>query len=138
MIFNIADKEGIRRSKERLDLLIERAKNKNTYEIDLKAIHKKRTNDQNSYLHLAITLYGIETGYTCEEAKILIKRELGYTYTKNNIVFLCQTSKMNTKELTDFIDRFRNWSAKQNIYIPAPGENLSELINYIELNKQWT
>ena len=137
MIYDIANKDGIRRLQERTELLIKRASEKKSYRVEIKAIHKQRTNLQNRYLHLIITLYGIETGHTLDEAKVLIKRELGYTYVKNDQQYFRQTSKMDTKELTDFIDKLRNWSSKQGIYLPAPNERLDELVNYIESNKQW-
>ena len=78
--------------------------------IELKKIPEKRTLKQNSYLHKLFTLYGGEYGWTVDEAKVIIKRELGYTYQKDGEWFVLHTSGMDTKELTVFIDRFRNRS----------------------------
>ena len=101
--------------------------------IELKAKSKKRTIKQNSYLHVIITLYAIEYGYTIEEAKTLIKRECWFMrYTKNSNVFLKRTRDLNTVELTEFIDWLRNWSAKQGCYLPTPEEYLK---NQIEIDK---
>ena len=90
--------------------------------IELKKIPKRRTLNQNSYLHAILTLYATEWGWTLEEAKTYVKRTLGYTYVKNNELFLTSTSTMNTKELTEFIDKFRNLSASQGFYLPSGDE----------------
>ena len=90
--------------------------------IELKKIPKKRTLAQNSYLHAILTLYAFEWGWTLDEAKTYIKRKLGYVYEKNGEEFLTSTSGMNTKELTEFIDRFRNLSSSQGFYVPSSDE----------------
>jgi mitochondrial fission protein ELM1 len=101
--------------------------------IEIKRIAKRRTLSQNNYVHKLFTLYGGEFGWSTEEAKAVIKRELGYVYEKDGQKFLMHTSDMNTKELTEFIDRFRNLSAHQGCYLPTPDE-FSE--NYVEMMKQ--
>lgn len=90
--------------------------------IELKKIAKRRTLNQNSYLHAILTLYATEWGWSMEEAKTYIKRTLKYTYEKNGEEFLTSTSLMNTKELTEFIDKFRNLSAHQGFYVPSSDE----------------
>ena len=101
--------------------------------IELKKIHKKRTNQQNRYVHALFSLFGMEYGYSTEEAKTLIKRELGYTYEKNDHIFLEHTSDMDTKKLTEFIDRFRNFSSSTGLYLPTADEFQE---NYVEILKQ--
>ena len=90
--------------------------------VDLKKVAKKRTVRQNSYLHKLFTLWGSEIGYTTEEAKQVIKAQLGYTYEKNGQTFYSHTSGMDTKELTTFIDRFRNLASSQGVYLPSSDE----------------
>ena len=99
--------------------------------IELKKIAKKRTLNQNSYVHVLFQLWGNHFGYSIEEAKQVVKVELGYTYEKGDgnvgfnpdcYVFLRKTSDMNTKELTEFIDKFRNWSASEGFYLPSSDE----------------
>lgn len=101
--------------------------------IELKKIPERRTLKQNSYLHKLFTLYGGEFGWTTEEAKAVIKTALRYVYVKDGVEFLSHTSDMDTKELTIFIDRFRNLSSSQGCYLPTP-EEFSE--NYVEMMKQ--
>ena len=90
--------------------------------VELKKIPQRRTLSQNSYLHAIITLYAFEWGWSMEEAKTYIKRTLGYKYEKNGEWFLSHTADMNTKELTEFIDRFRNLSASNGFYLPSSDE----------------
>ncbi len=103
---------------------------------ELTKINKKRTNNQNRYLHAILTLYAGEWGWTTDEAKTYVKRTLGYKYEKNGEWFLCHTSDMDTKNLSIFIDRFRNLSASQGFYVPTSTEfqeNYTELMNQISI-----
>ncbi len=106
-------------------------------------ISPKRTNSQNRYVHALFQLWSSYHGYTLEEGKTVVKIELGYTYEKDasagfdpdSYVFLKQTSKMNTKELTVFIDKFRNKSAANGFYLPSADEfreNFTEIMNEVE------
>ena len=90
--------------------------------IELKKIPARRTLSQNAYLHVLFALWGAEYGYSVDESKIVVKRALNYTYEKNGQVFLIHTSEMNTGELTDFINRYRNWSAAEGLYLPSADE----------------
>lgn len=90
--------------------------------VEIKRVPQRRSLNQNSYLHKLFALYGAEFGWTLEEAKTVIKRLLNYTYKKDGELFLSHTSEMNTKELTEFIDRFRNHSASEGFYLPSADE----------------
>lgn len=108
--------------------------------IDLRKVRKNRTVKQNSYLHKLFSLYGIEFGYTVNEVKQLIKIQLEYVYKKGENLFFVQTSKMDTKELTIFIDKFRNLAAKQGCYLPSADEyngKFDYFDNIIESNSQY-
>lgn len=108
---------------------------KDQSKIELKKIHKPRTHKQNRYLHVLFTLYGGEWGLSMDETKIIIKRELGYVYEKHGQMFVEHTSDMDTKRLSEFIDRFRNMSASQGLYLPTAdeyGENYFELMKEVD------
>lgn len=90
--------------------------------IELKKIPKKRTLKQNRYVHVLFTLWGSEYGYSIDEAKLVVKKLLGYMYQKQDQIFPKQTSKMDTRELTEFIDKFRNFSSSQGYYLPSADE----------------
>ena len=102
---------------------------------EVKKIHPKRSLSQNSYLHVLFALWGNEFGYTIDEAKQTIKWQLGYTYTNKKLgydtIYYRNTSKMDTKELTIFIDKFRDWSAHTcDFYLPSPSEFEEERIYF--------
>ena len=90
--------------------------------VNITKVPEKRTIKQNSYVHKLFTLAGSHFGYTTDEMKVLVKRILGYTYTKHGDEFYSKTSCMDTKELTQFIDQFRNWSSAQGCYLPTSSE----------------
>ncbi len=112
---------SISHDKERAEVYFKRLL-KDGAKIELKRMPKKRTINQNSYVHKLFALAGVHFGYTGDEMKIVVKRLLGYVYTKDSQEFYSHTSEMDTKELTDFIDRFRNWSASEGCYLPSGDE----------------
>lgn len=102
--------------------------------IELKKIRKPRTINQNSFLHVLITLFGIELGYTIEESKTILKRKCEFMrYEKNGEVFLKRTRDFDTKELSDFITWIRNYAGMHGIYLPSSDEYLR---NWAEIEKQ--
>ena len=109
--------------------------------IELKEIKKVRTLRQNAYLHVIITLYAIHFGSTLEEAKTDLKRECSFMrYKRNDNVYLKSTAKLDTKELTEFIEWLRNYSAMNGCYLPTSSEYLEQKFNIdrnIEYNKQY-
>lgn len=100
-----------------------------------------RSNRQNRYLHSIIALYAIETGYTLEEMKTVLKRECGFmVYEKNGNKFLRSSAELDTKEMTDFIDWIRNSAGMNGIYLPSAdeaGRNWDEIEKTIERNKTY-
>jgi hypothetical protein len=95
----------------------------NNKKIELKEIKPKRTITQNKYLHVCITLFAIEFGYTLDESKTLLKRECSFMYYhKNNMLFLKRTRDMQTDELTKFIEYIRNYAVSLGCYIPSADE----------------
>jgi len=109
--------------------------------IELTEKRKKRSISQNSYLHVAITLFAIEVGYTIEEAKTVLKRECSFMrYDKEDHVFLKRTRDLNTKELTDFIEFIITYAAKMFITIPSSEEyilNQIDIDRHISHNKEY-
>jgi len=97
--------------------------------MEIKKIPQRRTLSQNAYLHVLFSLWGNEYGYSIDESKIVVKRALKYTYERNGETFLKHTSGMDTKELSEFVDRFRNWSVAEGFYLPSAdeiGENYAD------------
>lgn len=113
---------------------------------ELKAKHDKRSISQNSYLHLILTWFGIETGYTLEEVKQEIFKKhvnanLFYDGEFDGVVKIERwrsTANLDTAEMTLAIDRFRNFSSQDlGIYLPEPNDLvlLQELENEISKHK---
>lgn len=108
----------------------------------------QRTLQQNAYLWLILAYWGCQTGHTKEEAEAIYKeinRRLYYfekeAYGKQYF-YIKHTYELNTAEMTESIERFRNWSAMNEacpVYIPAPNESyyFQEMELEIERNKEF-
>ena len=97
--------------------------------VEVKKINPKRSLNQNSYLHLTFGIFGLETGYSLEEAKTIYKRYANpsiYVYEKNGAKFLRSSADLDTQEMTITIDKWREYAQENGVYIPPP-ENLEEL-----------
>jgi len=109
--------------------------------IELTTKKKKRTINQNKYLHVAITLFAIEVGYTLEEAKTVLKRECSFMrYDKEDHVFLKRTRDLNTTELAEFLEFIIQFAAKMFITIPSSEGYISNQIDidrHISHNKTY-
>ena len=102
--------------------------------VEFKEVFKNRTITQNAYLHVLFSLWGLHHGYLMNETKQLVKEQLGYSYEKKGRVFYEETSRMTTKELTIFIDKFRDWSnITCGLYLPTPDEYK---IDYVRISNE--
>lgn len=118
MIYDLSKDTQLKSFLVKSEYLIEKG-----FIVELSKKQKARSVNQNSYLHVLFSLYGIEVGLTIEEVKIDIKRACPFGfYKKNGVKYPIQTSKMDTKELTEFIEWFRNFSAQQGYYLPSAEE----------------
>lgn len=111
---------------EKLNYFISKGKR-----FELKAKHDKRSISQNSYLHLILSWFGVETGYTLEDVKQEIFKKhvntsLFYDGEMKGIVPVSRwrsTADLDTAEMTLAIDRFRDFSSKElGIYLPEPSD----------------
>ena len=129
MIYDLKNIVQSNDAKIRLKKLIEQGK---VIEINVK--NKKRTIKLNSYLHICITLFAINFGYTLEEAKTLLKRMCNFMiYEKNGQKFLKRTRDLDNKECSDFVEWIRNYSSQNGYYIPTSEEYKN---NSIEIDKE--
>lgn len=112
------------------------------FEVELKQVRKKRSLNQNNYLHVVITLFSIEYGEDIETMKQILKYWYGLFEKKKDAIIYGKTSKMDSKELTTFIEWIRNKSSKDmGYYIPTSEEyleNQSEINRLMYQNKQYT
>ena len=118
MKFDLSKDMDIIQYNSRSEYLLKKGK-----KVELKEIRESRTINQNSYLHVCISMYAIEYGYTISEAKTNLKRACSFmVYEKDGIKYLVETSKQNTEELTRFIEWIRNYTQSNGLYIPSAEE----------------
>lgn len=94
----------------------------------------KRSSSQNRYLHLIIGYYALETGNTLEYVKReYFKRLCNYNLFVvrkqdkwlGEVEYFRSSADLSSKEMTDAIERFRNWSSSTcGIYLPSPYEEM--------------
>jgi hypothetical protein len=103
-----------------------------------------RSLSQNAYLHLLLTWFSIERGYTLEYTKrkyfkLLCNPEIFIIEvvdiaTGEIDIDLKSSSKLTTAEMTTAIERFRNWSAQEaDVYLPEPNE--TEFLREIQIEE---
>tara|TARA_R100000951_G_C2594609_1_gene166192 strand:- start:378 stop:776 length:399 start_codon:yes stop_codon:yes gene_type:complete len=111
---------------ERLNQDISRYHGK-TIEVTIKEYKPKRSNQLNQYYWgVVVKIISDYTGYTKEETHELLK----HTFLKKKILIkdgwfdtTNSTTKMNNKEMLDFIEQVKLWAAETlSLYIPDPHE----------------
>lgn len=102
--------------------------------VEMKEIRKPRTLNQNSYLHACFALYSIETGYTVEEIKMIVKVDCQFMkYQKNGYWFVRSTASLNTEEMSKFIEHLIFHAGGNGVTIPTADEYL---VNSFNINRQ--
>jgi len=145
MIYNAKIEIDQSRARERLEWLI---KNEKRFELTEKK--PRRTLPQNNYLHLILSYFALEVGETLEFIKLEIFKK-----TVNSETFRTErknpksgkiredwrsTADLDQGELTQCIDRFKNWTLqKTGLRVPDSNEHLflDHIENEISKNKQW-
>lgn len=137
MKYNFTKEIDIQSAKTRLDFLIEK-KSKNV------EITEKRTEPQNSYLHLILGWFALEYGETLDFVKVnffkkLCNKDIFITYKDDKFLkkveIIRSSADITTGEMSIAIDRFRNWSSKEaGIYLPEANEeqnlkSIQEVLN---------
>lgn len=127
MIFDLKNEYDIPKFKEYVNKLYQQKAL-----VEVKKKLPNRTLAQNSYFYLLLSWFSLETGHSVEEVKIdifkrlcnraLFEREITNKQGKT-IKVLRSSSDLTTGEMTTAIDRFRNYSAAEGIYLPAPNEH---------------
>lgn len=139
MIYDLSNPYDREKFKRRVNAMYQR---QNVVEL---SEHKpRRTTPQNSYLHLLLGMFAMETGNTLEFVKqeyfkrlvnpdLFVERR--YDKYLGEIEVLRSSRDLNTGDMTTAIERFRNWAAAEaDIYLPAPNE--PEFLDSIEREMQ--
>ena len=109
--------------------------------VEVKEVRERRSLKQNAFLHVCVSIFAIEFGYSLDEAKQHLKLNCHFMhYEKGKDTFIKKTSVLDSKELTDFIDWIRTYSGKLGLYIPTPEDymlNRAEIDRQINQNKEY-
>lgn len=109
--------------------------------VDIKVIRDKRTLSQNAYLHLILSAFAAEFGYSLEEAKTLYKRinSNTYVYEVNNQKFLKSSADLNTEEMSTSIEKFKQYSSENGLDLPDAynEDQMRYYENEIEKNRRF-
>lgn len=99
--------------------------------IELTEKHKLRSIVHNAYCHVCISLFCIHIGYTLDEGKTHLKRKCEFMkYEKDGELFLKKSSKLDSKQMTDWIEWIRNYSGMKDIFIPSPDDYRRNWVEY--------
>lgn len=103
-------------------------------------VKTRRTRAQNSYLHLILGWFAVETGNTLDYVKreyfkrlvnpgiFAVEKEDPFL---GKVTVLKSSKDLTTEEMSKAIERFRNWSsAEGGIYLPSANEQ--QLLEEIE------
>lgn len=109
--------------------------------VELTEKKPRRSLPQNKYLHVILAYFGTQTGNTLEWVKQqyykkLVNPDLFIREKEDKflgrIKVLRSSADIDTAEMTESIERFRNWSAQEaGIYIPSADEAI--LIQQMEI-----
>jgi len=124
MIYNLNDSHDMERFSCRANKLIEQQRTVELKEVTTRSLR------QNNYLHLILTAFAIETGYSVECVKQNFFKmkcnEFIFLQTVDGMfgkeMILISTADITKEEMSTAIGRFRNWSANQGFYLPEPNE----------------
>ena len=132
MIFNLHNEYERQKYKEYVNKVYVECVNAPLGIVEVKKKHLQRSSNQNAYLHVCLGYFASEFGGTIEEVKFEIfkkklNKDIFLRKRKNKsgveIDYYRSSSDLDRKEMTDAIERFRNWSsAVAGLYIPAPNE----------------
>jgi hypothetical protein len=111
--------------------------NLNCAKIEVKAIRKNRSLNQNAYFYgVVCSVFGLEFGCTAEESKQIFAQKF-LPYKHKGVSFVKSTKDLDTKEFEEFCEKCRKFASENGCFIPLPNEVGDVLLNSIEANKKW-
>jgi len=99
---------------------------KKKFVAEFKVHRQKRSLKQNRLYHAYLNMIESDTGNDHDAMHEFFKRKL-LSWTCHDIYdeeipIVQSTTKLNTKEFTDFLDKVKAFMMEQGVYLPAPGE----------------
>lgn len=143
MIYDLKNPYDIGKFKDRVvELVNQRAV------VDLTKKNPNRSLSQNAYLHVILGFFASELGYTLEEVKQGIFKQIcnKEIFVRNievcgkPIEYLRSSKDLDSQEMTTAIERFRNWSSLEaGIYLPSADEKhfITHMQKELRRYKQW-
>lgn len=97
------------------------------WQMELKPYKKNRSLSQNKLYFMWMKVIGDEIGYTSEEMHAIMADKFLTTefveYAGNKIKRDKSTSRLNTKEFTEYLENIDRWSAgEMGIVLPSPSD----------------
>ena len=108
--------------------------------VELTEKKQQRSLAQNRYLHLILAYFALEIGESPEYVKrhyfkVLCNKDLFVREVEDKflgkIKVLRSSADLDTGEMTMAIERYRNWTASEGVYIPSPDEQ--NLVQQMEI-----
>lgn len=140
MIYDTSKQELRKKAIDRVKFLLDKKA-----KIEITEKSRNRTYSQNNYLHLILGWFALEYGETLDYVKQeIFKKEVNWNLFKTEFINYQtgevrddwkSTAKLTKAELSEAIERFRNYSAKNmNLYLPEPKDltHLDEIANELE------
>ena len=131
MIYDLKNPLDVQNARTRLEFLVGRG-----CIVELTEKKPKRTLSQNNYLHLILSYFAAQKGYTLNWVKEQYYKRLCnpdlYLYEKDDeylgrVEDTRSTTDLRIDEMSLSIDRFRNWAASEaGIYLPE-AHNMAEI-----------
>lgn len=92
-------------------------------ELLLRKRRRIRSGPQNRYLHgVVIPILAEHIGYDLEEMKEALKWRFLQVHQNGKLPTVRSTARLDTAEMTEFIEQTRRLAAEMGCYIPDPGE----------------
>ncbi len=144
MVYDLSSELDKKKAIERFKFLLNKG-----VKIELTERKKKRTIQQNAYLHCLIGYLAIETGNTMEWVKqkyfkLLCNKELFVREKEDkflgHVKYSRSSADLDTGEMTLAIERFRDWASQEaGIYLPSSSEHdfLIHIQQEIERHKEF-
>ena len=145
MTYNLHNQLDVQSARARLEFLI----GKGSF-IELAEKKPKRSIQQNRYLYCILNYFSCQVGESVDYVKryyykyhcnkdIFLRTKVD-RITNQQTTYLRSSAELDSKEMTDSIERFRNFSMLEaGIYIPSPDEpdSIMQMQIEIERNKQF-
>lgn len=117
---------------------------RNGWLVEIKRKLPQRSLNQNSFYWLLVSYFGLQIGYTPDEAHTYVKRHMSdvFLYEKQNksgetLKFLRSSADLDKEEMTTVIDRLYRLATDMGVTLPLVdnAETRSLMSNEIEANK---